>query len=260
MTLIRTDNNVNSQLIWTQSMVGGMGGIGVPSPLVSMALNFDWVNDYVTNNVWTPYTEPPKTQAFTFFASFETDFTFWVLNELYTTTQGSPFKWVRLGINDFWRQFQVVMYDGLGWVLNVRGSFTFPPTWRHTYAVTYDWSWTAAWVTMYHNWVVDPKTVFSDTLVGTIVNWAGIVTLWFLPWFVWPDFDWRMRRLSLVDYIKNPAEILADHNDERQSTWTWTYLFAADFNRTSWLSFTSSDPASLTMNIIGQPVWDRVPR
>ena len=258
MTLIRTENWVNSKLIWTQSL---LGSIALWAPIwPPMALNFDWSNDFVISDILTPYTEPPKWQACTFFASFETDFTFWVVNELYTTVRPAPFNGTRFWIHDFWRQFQIVMYDWLGWILNVRWSYVFPPVWRHTYAVTYDWSGTAAGVKMYHNWLIDFQTNASDTLVWDIVNWAGRVTLWFLPGFVWPDFNWRMRRLSLVDYVKSPAEILADHNNEIQSPWTGTYLFAADFNRTSGLTFPSSDPAALNMIISGQPVGDRVPR
>jgi hypothetical protein len=129
--------------------------------------------------------------------------------------------------------------------------------WKHTISVTYDGSSSATWVVICVDGIVVAQTILVDNLSNSILNWNNQCFVWFDWW--WLDtFDGKIRRASFVDYVKNAWEMTGDHTAGTQSNWTWTYLFAADLNRSSGLTFLSSDPAALTMDIMGQIFWDWV--
>jgi hypothetical protein len=231
-------------------------------PSVGYSLNLDWINDYVTNNALTPYSQPSKTQAFTAFVYVDLDLaSLNNINVFYTTRYTS---WLTpnivFWIHDYQNRVMTDFRDGLGGLLRVMTT-NVVTTGKHSYTATYDWSWLATGVAMYIDWLLVPTTIISNTLVGDIINPWNALFVWNVPFATWvPALDWKIRWVSLVDYIKTAAEILADHNLWVQSIWAGSYLFAADFNRTSWLSFVSSDGNGLTLDIIWQSSGDWVVR
>jgi hypothetical protein len=129
--------------------------------------------------------------------------------------------------------------------------------WKHTISATYDGSSLASWIAMYVDWVAVATTIVLTGLSSSIINWNNQSFVWFDWWWL-STFDGKVRRLSFVDYVKTPGEIATDHTLWTQSVGTWVYLFATDFDRLVWLTFPSSDPAALTMDIVWQLAGDWV--
>lgn len=260
MTLIRTDNNINSKLIWTNGLIWGWD----QAPLINNGLRFDWVNDFVTNNAGTPFTERDYTQPWTFFIDMD--------------KQNFSQHWL-FSTRNIWGNIQPWLYiwmeNGRRPIVSMRWSngsllqwYMYPgivPNGYRTLQITYTWSGNWTWLTYYVNGV-NVATVGNSwaNITATMINWDNYCEIWrSLNTFVYWDlyYTGKMQDLSFVNYVKTPAEILADHVAGTQSVWTWSYLFEAVMNQAAWLSFPALDSwGALTMDIQWQPVGDRVPR
>ena len=220
---------------------------------LTYSLNFDWLNDFVTNDVTTLYAEPTRTQAFTFYANVDLRSLFNVQNTLYTTRVASgSLSQASIFTNANNQKLDLVLANSWTNLLRVQ-SVDPVPFGKNTYQITYDWSSSASGVTMYINWSQIASNIVSNTLNASIVNSGGSVTIWEYPWVVTNPLDWKVRWISLVDYVKSPAEIFFDAWAWYQSKWSGSYLFANDFNRNSWLEFLSTDSNNMIMEIQGQP-------
>jgi len=227
-------------------------GLGVP-----YALNFDGINDYITNSPTTPFTQRDRFQPFTFFVSLSA--ASWAGNNAIYSSRNWTFPGLIIRNNN--TGGLVVSFGGqlVSHIIRIASVWAIP-LWKHTLQVTYDWSSLASWVSMYLDWVLITSSISADNLSSSIINThnACFISRDFSWSWLLGDFDWKVRRLSFVDYVKSPTEILNDHNAEIQSSWSWNYLLAIDLNRTSWLTFPSNDPAMLIMDVFWQPSWDWV--
>lgn len=261
MTLIKVSNtpNINSGLIGTEAMIGSLS---TSAPIVPMSLNFDGVNDFTRNNPGTPFTEREYTQPRTFYCSFFKPAVWWwglFASRPWWWTQ----PWLYIWLEVFWGgRYIIASMRWSNWSL--MQPFVFPvsiPPGKSIIQITHDWSWLGIAGTRFYLNGVQLVTSWWGSVTASIINWLNTATIWFAAnWFSTPRFTGRMQRLSFVDYVKTLPEIVADDAAGFQSVWTWNYLFVADMDRTTWLSFPASDSwGLLTMDISWQPVWDWQP-
>ena len=222
------------------------------------ALRKDGVNDYVENNVTTPFIQWERDVPWTFFCSLiNSDPT--VLNELFDCRIVPPSRrGIVVAILESGRGNLLIVEIrnyGTGHLNDIRVESVdaVPSGSKVTVQITYDGSSTAAGVKMYINNVESATTIIADTLSATIINnqnlfyigadiATGIVT-------AAGDFRW----LSFVDYVKNAIERAEDHNSYTQSDNSGNYLLAVDFNQTSGLQFYSVGGNLYLCDVLGQP-------
>ena len=188
------------------------------------ALRFDGVNDYLQNNVSTPFTQWERTQPWTFFAKVKQN-----------VRGGTFFYSGDFSSGSFFRGIAIARTASGQWQIYLR---SLVPTnqssilvFRNDAAIfdgvvqiTYDGSSDANGIKLYLNGIDSLLIISQNALAGTLINGLNRYTIGRLVNIAPLYFNGLMEELSFVNYAKSPAEIAADYAAGTQSAGSGSFL------------------------------------